>query len=128
MITFRLNVSSSSSLSADNASVSSSVNPMKVTAMRLIFSADTQAASAVTCRFVRLSLKFLLSFAEFIYPHFTVNPFFALDIFICSFRKCIQHTTRGQSNFPLSKLCCCYIFIVLKYWWQNSITAHIYAN
>ena len=53
---------------------------------------------------------------------------FALDIFICSFRKCIQHTTRGQSNFPLSKLCCCYIFIVLKYWWQNSITAHIYAN
>ena len=56
------------------------------------------------------------------------HPFFALDIFICSFRKCIQHTTRGQSNFPLSKLCCCYIFIVLKYWWQNSITAHIYAN
>ena len=56
-----------------------------------------------------------------------LNPFFALDIFICSFRKCIQHTTRGQSNFPLSKLCC-YIFIVLKYWWQNSITAHIYAN
>ena len=43
------------------------------------------------------------------------NPFFALDIFICSFRKCIQHTTRGQSNFPWSKLCCCYIFIVLKY-------------
>ena len=33
-----------------------------------------------------------------------VNPFFALDIFICSLRKCIQHTTRGQSNFPLSKL------------------------
>ena len=58
----------------------------------------------------------------------SLNPFFALDIFICSFRKCIQHTTRGQSNFPLSKLCCCYIFIVLKYWWQNSITAHIYAN
>ena len=57
-----------------------------------------------------------------------LNPFFALDIFICSFRKCIQHTTRGQSNFPLSKLCCCYIFIVLKYLWQNSITAHIYAN
>ena len=56
------------------------------------------------------------------------NPFFALNIFICSFRKCIQHTTRGQSNFPWSKLCCCYIFIVLKYWWQNSITAHIYAN
>ena len=65
-----------------------------------------------------LSLKYLL----------TISPFFALDIFICSFRKCIQHTTRGQSNFPLSKLCCCYIFIVLKYWWQNSITAHIYAN
>ena len=58
----------------------------------------------------------------------TVNPFFTLDIFICSFRKCIQHTTRGQSNFPWSKLCCCYIFIVLKYWWQNSITVHIYAN
>ena len=58
----------------------------------------------------------------------TINPSFALDIFICSFRKCIQHTTRGQSNFPWSKLCCCYIFIVLKYWWQNSITAHIYAN
>ena len=57
-----------------------------------------------------------------------INPLFALDIFICSFRKCIQHTTRGQSNFPLSKLCCCYIFIELKYWWQNSITAHIYAN
>ena len=56
------------------------------------------------------------------------NPFFALDIFICSFRKCIQHTTRGQSNFPLSKLCYCYIFIVLKYWWHKSITAHIYAN
>ena len=56
------------------------------------------------------------------------NPFFALDIFICSFCKCIQHTTRGQSNFLWSKLCCCYIFIVLKYWWQNSITAHIYAN
>ena len=56
------------------------------------------------------------------------NPFFALDIFICSFRKCIQHTTRGQSNFSWSKLCCCYIFIVLKYWWQNSITAHIYVN
>ena len=58
----------------------------------------------------------------------TFNPLFALDIFICSFRKCIQHTTRGQSNFPLSKLCCCYIFIELKYWWQNSITAHIYDN
>ena len=59
---------------------------------------------------------------------YSLNPFFALDIFICSFHKCIQHTMRGQSNFPLSKLCCCYIFIVLKYWWQNSITAHIYAN
>ena len=57
-----------------------------------------------------------------------INPFFALHLFICSFRKCIQHTTRGQSNFPLSKLCCCYLFIVLKYLWQNSITAHIYAN
>ena len=57
-----------------------------------------------------------------------LNPLFALDIFICSFRKCIQYTTRGQSKFSLSKLCCCYIFIVLKYWWQNSITAHIYAN
>ena len=57
-----------------------------------------------------------------------LNPLFALDIFICSFCKCIQHTTRGQSNFPWSKLCCCYIFIVLKYWWQNPITAHIYAN
>ena len=33
-----------------------------------------------------------------------INPFFALDIFICSFSKCIQHTMRGQSNFPLSKL------------------------
>ena len=59
---------------------------------------------------------------------FSLNPFFALDIFICSFRKCIQHTTRGQSNFPWSKLCCCYIFIVLKYWWQNSITAYIYVS
>ena len=59
---------------------------------------------------------------------YSLNPLFALDIFICSFRKCIQHTTRGQSNFPLSKLCYCYIFIELKYWWQNSITAHIYAN
>ena len=58
----------------------------------------------------------------------SLNPFFALDIFICSFPKCIQHTTRGQSNFPWSKLCCCYIFIVLKFWWQNSITAHIHAN
>ena len=38
--------------------------------------------------------------------HYTsfINPFFALDIFICSFHKCIQHTTRGQSEFPLSKL------------------------
>ena len=69
-------------------------------------------------------------FADFLFTNEVtqVNPLFALDIFICSFRKCIQHTTRGQSNFPLSKLCCCYIFIVLKYWWQNSITAHIYAN
>ena len=33
-----------------------------------------------------------------------VNPLFALDIFICSFHKCIQHTMRGQSNFPLLKL------------------------
>ena len=49
--------------------------------------------------------------------HFTVNPLFTLDIFICSFCKCIQHTTRGQSKFPLSKLWCCYIFIVLKCWW-----------
>ena len=30
----------------------------------------------------------------------SLNPFFALDIFICSFCKCIQHTMRGQSNFP----------------------------
>ena len=54
------------------------------------------------------------------------NPFFALDIFICSFHKCIQYTTRGQSNFPLSKLCCFYIFIVLKYqglvmWWVKKV-------
>ena len=33
-----------------------------------------------------------------------VNPLFALDIFICSFHKCIHHTTRGQCKFPLSKL------------------------
>ena len=46
-----------------------------------------------------------------------VNPLFALDIFICSFHKCIQHTTRGQSKFSLLKLRCCYIFIVLKCWW-----------
>ena len=40
----------------------------------------------------------------------------------------IQHTMIHQSKIPLSKLCCCYIFIVLNYRWQNSITAHIYAN
>ena len=34
-----------------------------------------------------------------------VNLLFTLDIFICSFHKCIQHTTRGQSKFSLSKLC-----------------------
>ena len=51
------------------------------------------------------------------YQFIAVNPLFALDIFICSFRKCIQHTMRGQSKFPLSKLWCCYIFIVLKCWW-----------
>ena len=76
-------------------------------------------------RFFQLSLTRMSS--PLMLPN-CLNPFFALDIFICSFRKCIQHTTRGQSNFPLSKLWCCYIFIVLKYWWQNSITAHIYAN
>ena len=53
----------------------------------------------------------------FLHTDFPLNPLFALDIFICSFRKCIQHTTRGQSKFPLSKLWCCYIFIVLKCWW-----------
>ena len=47
---------------------------------------------------------------------------------ICLIVTQIQHTMRGQSNFPLSKLCCCYIFIVLKYWWQNSISAHIYVS
>ena len=45
---------------------------------------------------------------------------------ICQSR--IPCSKRGQYNFPCSKLCCYYIFIVLKYWWQNSITAHIYAN
>ena len=35
---------------------------------------------------------------------FESRHLFALDIIICSFCKCIQHTTRGQSKFPLSKL------------------------
>ena len=51
------------------------------------------------------------------YQYRSINPLFTLDIFICSFHKCIQYTTRGQSKFPLSKLWCCYIFIVLKCWW-----------
>ena len=62
-------------------------------------------------------LCFPLWLAILIRDRSVLNPLFALDIFICSFHNCIQHTTRGQSKFPLSKLWCCYIFIVLKYWW-----------
>ena len=43
-----------------------------------------------------------------------INNLLALDIFICSFHKCIQDTTRGQSRFPLSKL-----------WWT---LLHIYCT
>ena len=43
-------------------------------------------------------------------------------------RDPIQHTTIHQSRIPCSKFWSCYIFIVLNCWWQNSITAHIYAN
>ena len=50
------------------------------------------------------TIKVNLSLVDICGVDFSVNPLFALDVFICSFHKCIQHTMRGQSKFPLSKL------------------------